>query len=174
MGAHPFNPLELQRDVVRLRTLYHGTGISTPGSPTMSPTPEPDLVEITYHVREGPALQLAALRFVAQGNASLNLAPELAEPWAEFIRIEGEDRGRIGEGERQGLADRTSRWLRNRGYPFAAVEANATVDTAANRADVTVVVEPGMRARVRQIVVTGNETVPARQFARQLPISQGD
>src|SRR6476660_4781029 len=31
-----------------------------------------------------------------------------------------------------------------------------------------------MRARVREIAVTGNQTVPARQFARQLPISQGD
>jgi outer membrane protein insertion porin family len=175
VGAHPFTPLELQRDVVRLRDLYHRNGyLDAQVTYDVAYDAEPDMVDITYHVREGPPLQLQALRFVARGNAPLNLAPELAEPWAEFTRLEGEERGRFGEGERQGLADRTSRWLRNRGYPFAAVEANALVDTATNRADVTVVVEPGMRARVREIAVTGNQTVPDRQFARQLPISQGD
>jgi outer membrane protein insertion porin family len=175
VGAHPFAPLELQRDVVRLRELYHRNGyLDAQVTYDVAYDAEPDMVDITYHVCEGPPLQLQALRFVARGNAPLNLAPELAEPWAEFTRLEGEERGRFGEGERQGLADRTSRWLRNRGYPFAAVEANALVDTATNRADVTVVVEPGMRARVREIAVTGNQTVPDRQFARQLPISQGD
>jgi len=175
VGAHPFAPLELQRDVVRLRDLYHRNGyLDAQVTYDVAYDAEPDMVDITYHVREGPPLQLQALRFVARGNAPLNLAPELAEPWAEFTRLEGEERGRFGEGERQGLADRPSRWLRNRGYPFAAVEANALVDTATNRADVTVVVEPGMRARVREIAVTGNQTVPDRQFARQLPISQGD
>ncbi len=175
VGAHPFDPLELQRDVVRLRNLYHRNGyLDAQVTYDVAYDAEPDLVDITYHAREGPALQLQALRFVAPGNAPLNLAPELAEPWAEFTRLEGEERGRFGEGERQGLADRTSRWLRNHGYPFATVEANALVDTAANHADVTVVANPGMRARVREIAVTGNETVPDRQFARQLPISQGD
>jgi outer membrane protein insertion porin family len=175
VGAHRFDPLELQRDVVRLRDLYHRNGyLDAQVTYDVTYDAEPDLVEITYHVREGPALQLAALRFVAPGNAPLNLAPELAEPWAEFTRAEAAERGRFGEGERQGLADRTSRWLRNRGYPFATVEANALVDTAANRTNVTVVVEPGMRARVREIAVTGNQIVPDRQFARQLPISRGD
>ncbi|HET7423311.1 MAG TPA: POTRA domain-containing protein [Gemmatimonadales bacterium] len=175
VGAHPFNPLELQRDVVRLRNLYQRNGyLDAQVTYDVTYDAEPDFVDITYHVREGPPLQLTALRFVAPGNAPLDLAPELAEPWAEFTRSEGAEGGRFGEGERQGLADRTSRWLRNRGYPFATVEANALVDTAANHADVTVVVDHGMRARVREIAVTGNETVPDRQFARQLPISQGD
>jgi outer membrane protein insertion porin family len=175
VGAHPFNPLELQRDVVRLRNLYQRNGyLGAQVIYDVTYDAEPDLVDITYHVREGPALQLTALRFVAPGNAPLNLAPELAEPWAEFTHLEGAERGRFGEGERQGLADRTSRWLRNRGYPFATVEANVLVDTAANHADVTVVIDHGMRARVREIAVTGNEIVPDRQFARQLPISQGD
>ncbi len=175
VGAHPFDPLDLQRDVVRLRDLYHRNGyLDALVTYDVAYDAEPDLVDITYHVREGSPLVLQTLRFVAPGNAPLNLAPELAQPWAEFTRLEGEERGRFGEGERQGLADRTSRWVRNHGYPFATVEANVLVDTAANRADVTVVVEPGMRARVREIAVTGNQTVPDRQFARQLPISQGD
>jgi outer membrane protein insertion porin family len=175
VGAHPFDPLELQRDVVRLRNLYQRNGyLRAQVHYDVRFDAEKDLVDITYHVREGDPLLLHALRFVGPGNAPVNLAPELAQPWARFTRLEGEERGRFGEGERQGLADRTSRWLRNRGYPFARVEANALVDTAANRTDVTVVVQPDMRARVREIAVTGNRNVPDRQFSRQLPVSRGD
>ena len=80
----------------------------------------------------------------------------------------------LGEGERSGIADRTSRWLRNNGYPFGAAEADALVDTAAYRADVLVRVRPGLRARIREFAVRGNETVPAHQFTRQLPLEPGD
>ena len=67
------------------------------------------------------------------------------------MRAERQVGGRFGEGERRGIADRTTRWLRNRGYPFGAAEADVLVDTAAYRADVVVRVQPGLRARVRDI-----------------------
>jgi outer membrane protein insertion porin family len=175
VGAHPFDPLELQRDVVRLRGLYQRNGyLQAQVHYDVRFDADKDLVDITYHVREGEPLVLHALRFVGPANGPVNPAPELARPWASFTRLEAEERGRFGEGERQGLADRTSRWFRNRGYPFARVEANALVDTAANHADVTVVVQPDIRARVREIAVTGNRHVPDRQFSRQLPVSRGD
>ena len=50
----------------------------------------------------------------------------------------------------------------------------ATVDSAAFRASVEVQADPGQRARIRRIVVTGNETIPAREIVRQLPIQAGD
>jgi outer membrane protein insertion porin family len=175
VGAHPFDPLELQRDVVRLRNLYQRNGyLRAQVHYDVRFDADKDLVDITYHLQEGDPLLLHALRFVGPGDGPVSLAPELADPWARFTTLEREERGRFGEGERQGLADRTSRWLRNRGYPFATVEANALVDTAANRTDVTVVVRPDLRARVREIAVTGNRQVPARQFSRQLPVSRGD
>jgi outer membrane protein insertion porin family len=102
------------------------------------------------------------------------IAPELGDEWQEFVRLEQENEGRFGEGERRGLADRTSRWLRNRGYPFGAAEADVLVDTAAFQADVVVRVKPGLRARIREFVVSGNETVPAGDFTRQLPLEPGD
>ena len=102
------------------------------------------------------------------------MAAELEEDWSGFVSREQAEHGRLGEGERRGIADRTSRWLRNRGYPFAAAEADVLVDTAANRADVVVRVSQGMRARIREFEVSGNETVPARHFTRQLPLEPGD
>jgi len=48
------------------------------------------------------------------------------------------------------------------------------VDTAADGADVGVLVRPGLRARIREIAVTGNEGIPARHITRQLPVEPGD
>ncbi len=100
--------------------------------------------------------------------------PELTGPWSRFQQAEQDEHGRFGESERRDIADRTARWLRDRGYPFAAVEADALVDTAAYRADVVVRVQPGLRARIREFAVSGNETVPARHFTRQMPLEPGD
>ena len=70
VGAHRFDPLELQRDVVRLRDLYHRNGyLDALVTYDVAYDAEPDLVDITYHVREGSPLVLQTLRFVAPGNA---------------------------------------------------------------------------------------------------------
>ena len=90
------------------------------------------------------------------------------------MRAEQESRGRFGEAERRDIADRTTRWLRNNGYPFGAAEADVLVDTAAYRADVLVRVQPHLRARIRDFAVAGNGNVPASHFTRQLPLERGD
>ena len=59
------------------------------------------------------------------------------------------------------------------GYPFATAATLARVDSAANRADLAVQVDPGQRARVRRIVVIGNETIPQREIVRQLSVKAG-
>jgi outer membrane protein insertion porin family len=176
VGSHPFDPLALQRDVVRLRNFYHESGfLDAQVRYDVRYQAEPDLVDVTFIAREGPPLLLQAMRFVGPDSSGpAPIAPALLEPWARFTRLEQEENGRFGESERRGIADRTTRWLRNRGYPFAVALADVLVDTAANRATVTVLVKPGLRARVREIAVTGNETVPARQLTRQLPVEQGD
>jgi outer membrane protein insertion porin family len=66
------------------------------------------------------------------------------------------------------------RWFRAHGFPFASARTITTVDSAADLAALTVQVEPGMRARIRRVVVTGNETIPQREIARQLPLGAGD
>ena len=112
--------------------------------------------------------------FAGADSGSPAIDPELTGPWSRFQQAEQENQGRFGESERRDIADRTARWLRDRGYPFAAVEADALVDTAAYRVDVVVRVQPGLRARIREFAVSGNETVPARHFTRQMPLEPGD
>jgi outer membrane protein insertion porin family len=180
VGEHPFRPVELQRDVVRIRNFHQRNGfLDAQVDYDVTYKAKDDLVDVTFVVEEGPPLLARGIRFVAADSGAATppapvIAPEIAPAWRRFTATEAEYRSRLGEGERRGVVDRTMRWLRNRGYPFAAAEADVLVDTAANRADVTVRVRPGLRARVREIAVRGNETVPARELTRQLPLEPGD
>jgi len=175
VGTHPFRPVELQRDVVRLRNVYTRNGwLNAKVDYDVEYRAKDDLVDIVFVIAEGPPLLLRAVRFTGPDSGSAEIDPELTGPWSRFQQAEQDEHGRFGESERRDIADRTARWLRNRGYPFAAVEADALVDTAAYRADVVVRVQPGLRARIREFAVSGNETVPARHFTRQMPLEPGD
>ncbi len=172
---HPFRPLELQRDVVRLRNIHVRSGfLDADVDYDVRYDAEDDLVDVTFVIRQGPPLHLRTLRFTGPDSAPPRIAPKLEAEWREFVRLEQESRGRIGEAERRGIAERTTRWLRNRGYPFGVAEADVLVDTAAYEADVVVRVSAGLRARIREFAVTGNETVPADHFTRQMPLQPGD
>jgi outer membrane protein insertion porin family len=175
VGNHPFRPIELQRDVVRLRNVYVLSGfLKAKVDYDVRYDAQEDLVDVAFLLDEGPPVQLRDVRFIASDSSPPAIDPELAQEWERFTREERQVGGRLGEGERQALAERTTRWLRNRGYPFGAAEADALVDTAAYRADVVVRVQPGSRARVRDIAVSGNRTVPDKDIARQLPLEAGD
>jgi outer membrane protein insertion porin family len=175
VGEHPFDPLELQRDVIRLRNLYHESGFPrVEVSYDVRYEAEPDLIDVTYVVDEKEPLLLRRLDYRGAGGGGEPVIPPGAEPrWAALQRTE-RDSQRLGQVELQGIAARAGRWFRSHGYPFATARAEAIVDTAANRADVTVEIEQGPRARIRDFEVSGNERVPARHLTRQLPIGPGD
>jgi len=174
VGRHPFDPLELQRDVVRLRNHYHRSGfLKADVSYDVRYRAKPDLVRVTFVIREGPPVLVQSLRFEGD-SGRLRFPPEIEREWDAYVQRSQRRDGRFGEGQRSALADSTTRWLRDRGYPFASADVRASTDTAASRTDVTVLVNPGMRARVRRIVVTGNYGVPARHLVRQLPVKPGD
>jgi len=174
VGTHPFDPVEMQRDVVRLRNYYHRSAF-----PKVDVQYEAryqaksNQIQVTYVIGEGPPLEMDTLQFAAE-QGSLNLPAVLERSWQRFVRSEQKRAERPGEDERRAMADSTVRWFRAHGYPFAFARTIARVDSAASRAAVTVQVNPGMRARIRRIVVTGNKTIPQREIVRQLPVSPGD
>ena len=174
VGVHPFDPLELQRDVVRLRNHYQRSGFPKARVDyDVEYDAESDLVQVAYVIDQGPPLLVGSLSFVGD-SGGLNLPPNLARDWSRFVRREQRRAGRFSESEQRELADSTTRWLRDRGYPFATADLRATVDSPADRANVRVLVHPGLRAKIREIVVTGNHGIPARHVTRQLPVEPGD
>ena len=176
VGTHPFRPIELQRDVVRLRNVYTRNGWLNAEGGLRRRVPRQGRPG-RHRLRDrGGTADSCCARCVSPARTAgpPRSTPELTRTWGRFRRRSRTSTGRFGEGERRDIADRTARWLRDRGYPFAAVEADALVDTAAYRADVVVRVQPGLRARIREFAVSGNETVPARHFTRQMPLEPGD
>ncbi len=175
IGHHPFDPAGLQRDVVRLRNHYRKAGfLHTKVDYDVEYEAKSDLVKVAFKIREGEPLQIDSLDFVPADSGVPIVVPELEASWAGFIRDQRKQASAFGDAERAALADSTSRWLRDRGYPFAAAGVRADVDSAANRAHVTVAVRPGVRARIAEIEVEGNRFAPARHFTRQLPTKSGD
>jgi outer membrane protein insertion porin family len=135
---------------------------------------EPDLVEVAYVIKEGPPLLVRSIEYQGAARSPLVVPRDAGDRWARLTAFEREEAGRLGEVELQGIAARAGRWFRIHGYPFATAVARALVDTAADRADVTVEITQGPRARISGFEVTGNETVPAKHLTRQLPIRRGD
>ena len=175
VGEHPFDPIELQRDVVRIRNLYHESGfLRADISYDVEFDAEKDLIAVTYVVDEGPPLMLRRLDYRAAGAGPLPVPPDAAGRWDALQRFERKEPVRLGTVELQGIAARAGRWFRARGFPFATARADAVVDTAANRGDVSVEITAGPRTRIRGFDVTGNAIVPGRHLTRQLPIRAGE
>jgi len=174
VGAHPFDPTEMARDVVRLRHYYARSGF--PKADVAYQTSyhaKSDVVNVTYRIAEGPALAVDTITFSGT-DGTLTVPDSLGRDWRRFTRTEQGQVSRAGEDERRALADSTVRWFRAHGYPFATAATIARVDSAANRADLTVQVAPGQRAKVRGIHATGKLTVPEHEVVRQLPTRAGD
>jgi outer membrane protein insertion porin family len=173
VGAHPFDPLELQRDVIRLRNRFHRAGYpKAQVKYDVTYHSKQDVVDVGFVIRAGSPLMVDSLDFVGD-SGPLDIPPEARDDWATFVKRERKNAERLGEDERKSLADSTWRWFSAHGYPFAQARTIVAVDTAANTADVTVQARPDIRARVRLVEVKGNKTAPPHHYARQLPVSRG-
>ena len=174
VGSHPFDPTEMARDVVRLRRYYQRSGFPKADVDYQARyRAAPDVVDVTYLIAEGPPLEVAGVEFTGM-EGPLEVPASMTRSWRRFTVKEKDRIDRAGEDERRALADSTVRWFRSHGYPFASARTLARVDSAANRAALTVQVSPGQLATVRRVEVTGNRTIPQREIVRQLPVEAGD
>ena len=173
VGTHPFDPLELQRDVIRLRNRFQRAGYPKANVKyDVTYHSKKDVVDVSFVIRAGPPLMLDSLDF-AGDPGPLEIPTDARSDWAKFVERERKSAGRVGEDERKALADSTWRWFSAHGYPFARARTIVAVDTTANTARVTVQTRPDVRATVRTVEVAGNKTAPAHHYARQLPVSRG-
>ena len=173
VGAHPFDPVEMGRDVVRLRHYYQRSGFPKADVDYQAKyLAKSDLVSVTYRIAEGPPLMVDSLSFEGMDTA-LTLPTGLERSWQEFARKQHREIQRAGEDERRALADSTVRWFRAHGYPFANARVVARIDSAANRANLAVQVSPGARYRIGRIQVTGTKTIPEHEIVRQLSVHAG-
>lgn len=178
-GRHPFDPVELQKDLIRLRRLYAESGFLDHDVQyevtldTLSNT-----VDVRFVIDEGRPITLSELVAESASMEAVDAAlpRELTAEWTDFeqgLREENLER-RAGPAQVRSLRTRTEGWLRNRGYPSPTVSSERLVDSVAAQATVRLQVDPGPRRRVGDVRIEGNEVISDPVLRREFPLSTGD
>lgn len=176
----PFDPVTLQKDVVRLRRFYNQNGFPAPSVdyPATQLDTARNQIHVIFTIREGAPVTIRTQEFLtADTDAPLEtqLSPALRREWASFRQAtEVETDARYTEFKRSETEGEVRTWLRNQGYTFAEVTSEAAIDSAANTATLRYRIDPGPVGRISEIVVEGNEAVSASIVRRELPFQVGD
>lgn len=177
--VHPFDPLTLQKDVVRLRNFYRRNGF--PRTQIDYASSELDSTDNEIHVvlaiNEGPPLIIQDVGFFTpEGSYAVRqFEGTMRDQWIDF-----RDRNTFETGERFSnaqyvrLQSRVVQWLENQGYAFPEVSADSTIDQQALTADIRFTVDAGPRGRIAEIDITGNDRVDDAVVRRELPFQVGD
>ncbi len=174
-----FDPVMLQKDVVRLRQFYRQNGFPSPDIdyPASQLDSARNRIHVVFTIREGPSLQIRNVDFLEAASRAPfgpTLPEDLRGDWAAFRRGEVGAGGRYTDFERTQIEDEVQGWLRDHGFAFAQVRSSASVDTTAYAADLRFLVNPGPRAVFSDIRVEGNASVDRSIILRELPFSVGD
>ncbi len=179
MPDYPFNPVELQKDVRRLRLYHQRNGFLDPSIdyPASQVDTSANKIRIIFTIRHGPPLIIQDVGFYdREGNYATDLFQEdRRERWITFrdnVTLRTGTRYTEFEGIR--LQDEILTWLKNSGYAFAEVDRETLIDSTAHTVDLRFVLDPGPRGYVSEIQIEGNESVDRSVVLRELPFGVGD
>jgi outer membrane protein insertion porin family/translocation and assembly module TamA len=165
------DPVEFARDVQRLETLYRRHGFPEVRVDTAVTAVRAGLIDVTFRIREGEPMRVAALRL-----RGTDAARELQDAVRDFpLRVGGLfDRGALEAGR-----DTLVRRLRNLGWPQAEALLAYTTDRVARTAEVEVAVVPGVRARIGTVTLDidapgGTRHVAEATIRRAMVVRPGD
>lgn len=175
----PFDPVTLQKDVVRLRRFYRQNGFPNPDIdyPASQLDTTRNRIHVVFTIREGPFLTIRDLAFQnAEGTEPVDTSfpPTLRANWRTFQAEQIQPEGRYTDFKRTQIENQIQSWFRNRGFAFAQTQSSVEVDTAANAVDLRFSVDPGPRAVVSEIQIEGTQSVNPSVIRRELPFSIGD
>ena len=176
---YPFDPIELQKDVVRLRQFLARNGFPTPriSYSASQYNAEKDRIRIILAIWEGEPLFIQDIRFFDQDSAYIapQLPDDLQTAWMRFRDAIRQSTGiRYTDVERIRMQDQVLSWFQNHGYAFAEVLAESRTDTTQRTVDLSFFVDRGPRGRVSTIDLQGNEQVSDNVLLRELPFRVGD
>ena len=176
-GHHPFSPLVLQQDVVRIRQAYSGSGyFLVRVSYDVSRDDARNLLDITFRIEEGRALVLTDVRVTGVDTTrALPVTGRERGSWARLERSLERQRGKplSIEDATDGQA-RLRSWWRDRGHPLATVAIRPHADTARSVASLAYRVSTGPFARFGAVHVEGTKSLAAGTVRRLTPIDSGD
>jgi len=180
-----FSPLNLQKDVARIRQQYTRAGfVDAVVDYEARLDTATNRISIEFVVDQGQPLVIDSIgvRWEPDIDAPEHLDPAALGPWPADLDAEWQDqlgrlaraRGRVlSDAERARLEIQTAHWFLDRGFPWAAVRSQP-LDTTDHAVDLELVVSPGPRARVDNVVVEGQRRLSEPVIRREIPIEQGD
>ena len=176
--SYPFSPIELQRDVARLRRFYKQNGFPQAWVDyTIQLDTLNNRIAITLNIDEGPPLIIRNLDFLGPDGQPLShhLPRDLIEQWvASRTSLTAWIGNRLGGDELIALQNGLLVALRDQGFAFSKVRTELRIDTEANRVDVQLHVALGPRGWIDEIMVEGNLSVHENVIKRELPFREGD
>lgn len=173
----PFDPVELQRDVVRLRQFYERAGFVGTAVRYQVTTPGPNLLAVRFLVTEGEPVQLTKLVVAAPDSTPPEawLPAELQRPWKEFAAdLRSGESKRLGEEESRAAETAVVGWFRDHGYPFVGVRPMRETDPVTRATRLHLEVTCGPRSRIGSIEVVGAQRVDPGVVRKTLPLAPGD
>ena len=175
--TYPFDPIELQKDVVRLREFYKQNGFPTPRVSYSASQLDTSLnkIRIILAIREGEPLFIKEVRVLNPDSSTITIPPDIQEDWRRYTRSFGRAIGvRYTEVERLRIQDQLYAWFQNKGYAFIRIDAAPDIDIAARSVILNLVVQLGPVGYISDIALQGNESVSDQVLLRELPFRQGD
>jgi len=174
-----FDPVTLQKDVVRLRQFYRQNGFPTPeiDYPASQLDTSRNHIRVIFTVREGPSLDIRETEFLnAAGTApaGAELSDPVRQKWTRYRDTQLQIDGRYTNFAQTQVSDQIQSWFRDRGFAFARVDSRAAVDTSQYAVDLKFRIDPGPRTVVSEIQVDGNQSVAPSIIRRELPFSVGN
>lgn len=174
-----FDPVTLQKDVVRLRRFYEQNGFLTPeiDYPASQLDTSGNQIHVIFTIREGPSLQVRETDVLTAEDTSAieSILPASTQrDWQTFRSQEMQLRGRYTDFKRSQLSSEIQSWFRNHGFAFAEVQSTVAIDSVAHAVDLRFFVNPGPRGVVSEIQIEGTEKISPTIIHRELPFSVGD
>lgn len=186
-SSHPFRPIELQKDVARLRRFYARHGfLHTRVDYVVNYDRERNSVHVVFTVREGPPVLLGDVTFTGpDGRPAFYQFPadEQSEWVALRTRIVDEAGRRFEDFYRQQLENEIRSWLENRGYAFPQISSDTSITHFHDRLeptsgedalDLDVQVDAGPKGRVDEIRISGNQSISRELILKAVPLRIGD
>lgn len=168
----PFDPVELQRDVIRLTRFYERNGF--PNVKVDYPTSQFRLSDNTIHVivtiTEGEPTKINSIAIVLDAP----IDPGLNERWET---LSNNVRTRAGERYtellRFQIENQVVSLLQDRGYAFAKVASEVRPSDDISLVDIDLNVNPGPLTTVDTIDIVGIQNVSKHLLLRELPFKTG-
>src|SRR5688572_1151855 len=175
-AVHPFDPFELQRDVVRLRRHYRLAGfVDTRVDYDVRRDDAENLLDVTFVVTEGRPLLVTGVEMAGADSVARLVPPGEEASWRKVERSLAAMAGRrLDVSDARERIGRAGTWWRERGHPVAVVRPDVVMDTVRAEARIAFRVVPGPRGRFGSVRLEGNDAVADEALLRQVPIEEGD